>query len=111
MDVNNSVKSPRAIHSSPFHPTPPARPTPSGSCGIRRVSTRVEYHNNGKLASPRRGPAACKRSAEWERLVGEPEGGEREIVRRWEVAEPRLRPSLHRSDTGMWMLELSPRAR
>jgi len=34
--------------------------------------------------------------------------GEREIVRRWREAEPGLRSSLHRSDTGMWMLELCP---
>jgi predicted O-methyltransferase YrrM len=36
--------------------------------------------------------------------------GEREIVRAWQRAEPRLRTSLHRSDTGMWMLELSDRS-
>ena len=32
--------------------------------------------------------------------------GEREVVQRWQQAEPRLRVSLHRSDTGMWMIEL-----
>jgi predicted O-methyltransferase YrrM len=32
--------------------------------------------------------------------------GEREVVRRWQQAEPRLRVSFHRSDTGMWMIEL-----
>jgi predicted O-methyltransferase YrrM len=37
--------------------------------------------------------------------------GEREIVRRWQNAEPRCETSLHRSDTGMWMLELSGRSR
>ena len=36
--------------------------------------------------------------------------GEREIVRRWQRAEPRFGTSLHRSDTGMWMLEFSGRA-
>jgi predicted O-methyltransferase YrrM len=35
--------------------------------------------------------------------------GEREIVRRWQVAEPRLRASFHNSDTGMWLLELPAR--
>jgi predicted O-methyltransferase YrrM len=32
--------------------------------------------------------------------------GEREIVRRWQEAEPRLRATFHKSDTGMWLLEL-----
>lgn len=36
--------------------------------------------------------------------------GEREIIRRWQQAEPRLETSLHRSDTGMWMLVLPGRS-
>jgi predicted O-methyltransferase YrrM len=32
--------------------------------------------------------------------------GECEIVRRWQEADPRLRASFHKSDTGMWLLEL-----
>lgn len=36
--------------------------------------------------------------------------GEREIVRRWQQAEPNLRTSFHKSETGMWMIELPGRS-